>query len=220
MKEFKMEELQEDLLLSLHTRFPNTIDDYAILHVDDISLEKGKAHGCIYSGNASITNDNKKIKLDFGIWFSVYCQAYSEPNIRPDIESYLTGKYGKIQEISDSAPDLTLKAAILLDIHDPKLFEEDPKKRKYFDSNWYVFYTNKGNAILSKRGWFGTYVYDDKLVMRPATDNDWINLGDGIIEIKEGLKIVHSVGTGEDLVKDFIEASYYENTEPNMYVKL
>jgi len=125
-----------------------------------------------------------------------------------------------MQKISDDIPDLTLEAVTLLNMPDPKLFEKDPKKRKYFDSSWYVFYTDKENAILSKRGWFDTYVYDDKLVMRPATDNDWINLGDGIIEIKEGLKIVHSVGTGEDLVKDFIEASYYENTEPNMYVKL
>ena len=41
---FKLEDLQEDLLLNLHTKYPNTIDDNATLSVMELGYEKGKAH--------------------------------------------------------------------------------------------------------------------------------------------------------------------------------
>ena len=41
---FKLEDLQEDLLLNLHTKYPNTINDHAILSVGELGYEKGKAH--------------------------------------------------------------------------------------------------------------------------------------------------------------------------------
>ena len=73
MEEFRIENLAEDLLLDLHTKFPNTIDDDARLLVGELGYEKGKAHGCIYSGNASIINEKKGIQLDFGIRLYQIC---------------------------------------------------------------------------------------------------------------------------------------------------
>lgn len=224
MQEFKMEQLQEDLLLSLHNRFPNTIDDNAKLYVEELRLEKGKAHGCIYSGKASIINEKKGISLDFKIWFDVYCDAYSVPNIRPNIGSYLTGEYGKIQSIRDNIPKLGLETAILLNVPEPKkMFEDDPKKKNYFDAYWHVFKTDKENYVLSKEGWFGTYVYDPIPGMRPARNDEWINLGNGISKLKEELNIVRSDDPSDpfkNVVKEFMIKRYNEKIAPDMYVEL
>lgn len=219
MQEFKMEQLQEDLLLSLHESFPNTIDDNAKLLVGGLGFEKGKAHGCIYSGDASIINEKKGIKLNFSIWFSVYCEAYEAPNIKPNIETYLTGEYIKIQGTSSSVPELDLKTVILLNVPESeKMFEDDPKKKKYFDAYWHTFETDKGNYILSKEGWFDVYVYDPVPGMRPARDDEWVDLGDGRRKLKEGLEMVSAFD--KNLVKEFMIKRYNEKIAPDMYVEL
>lgn len=224
MQEFKMEQLQEDLLLSLHNRFPNTIDDNAKLFVEELGFEKGKAHGCIYSGKASIINEKKGIRLNFKIWFSVYCEAYEAPDVKPNIDTYLTGEYIKIQGTSLSRPELDLDAVILLNVPESKkMFEEDPKKKTYFDAYWYVFATDQGNSVLSKEGWFGTYVYDPVPGMRLARDDEWINLGDGKSKLKEGLEMVRSDDPSDpfkNLVKEFMIKRYQEKIAPDMYVEL
>ncbi len=216
-KEFKLEDLNEDLLLDLHKEFPNTIDDNAILYVGGIGYEKGKAHGCIYSGSSYIINEKKGIRLNFNIWFSVYCEPYGAPDIKPNIESYLTGKYHKIQSVSYERPGLSLDAVILLNVPEPKMhFEEDPKKKNYFDRYWHVFQTDKGNYILSKEGWFGTYIYDPVLGMRQTTSEDMIDLGNGSSQLKEGLgKFIDS-----DDVKEFITKKYYNKINPELFVEL
>lgn len=219
-KEFKLENVKEDLLLDLHTRFPNTIGDDAKLFVEELGFEKGKAHGCIYSGNASIINKKKGIKLDFSIWFSVYCEAYTAPDIKPNIEAYLTGEYIKIQKTSLSMPELGLKGVTLLNVVEPKIFEDDPRKKKYFDAYWHTFETDKGNYILSKEGWFDFYVYDKELGMRPVRDNEWIDLEDGRRKLKEGLEMVESFDISKDPKKEFMIKKYYERITPEMYIEL
>lgn len=221
-KEFKMENLEENLLLDLHTKYPNTIDDDARLFVgfvSELTFEKGKAHGCIYSGKAQIINEKKGIRLDFGIWLDVYCEAYSTPEVEPKIDSYLTGKYKELQKIRLPAPKLDLRAVVLLNVPEPdNILKAKPTEQRYFDAFWYVFSTDKGNYVLSKEGWFGTWIYDKKLGMRPATDDDWVDLGDGRQQIKPGLEIVHKFG--EEPVKEFIIKKYYEKINPDMYIEL
>lgn len=218
-KEFKMENLEENLLLDLHTKYPNTIDDDARLFVGELTFEKGKAHGCIYSGKAQIINEKKGIRLDFGIWLDVYCEAYSTPEVEPKIDSYLTGKYKELQKIRLPAPKLDLRAVVLLNVPEPdNILKAKPTEQRYFDAFWYVFSTDKGNYVLSKEGWFGTWIYDKKLGMRPATDDDWVDLGDGRQQIKPGLEIVHKFG--EEPVKEFIIKKYYEKINPDMYIEL
>ncbi len=56
--------------------------------------------------------------------------------------------------------------------------------------------------------------------MRPANDDDWIDLGDGKQQIKPGLEIATSFELGKDLVKDFLRKKYYEKINPEMYVEL
>jgi hypothetical protein len=216
-KTFKLEDLQEDLLLNLHTKYPNTIDDNAILYVGELGYEKGKAHGCIYSGKVYITNEKKGIRLNFKIWFSVYCAPYGMPDIKPNIDSYLTGKYQKIQSVSYEEPELGLDAVILLNIPEPKThFDIEPKNRNYFDAYWHTFQTEKGNYILSKEGWFGTYVYDPILGMRDTTSEDFIDLKNGSSQLKEGLgKFIDS-----DEVREFIKQKYYNGLTPEMFVEL
>jgi len=224
MQEFKMEQLQEDLLLNLHNSFPNTIDDDAKLLVGKLGFEKGKAHGCIYSGEASIINEKKGIRLDFGIWLDVYCEAYSTPDIRPNIESYLTGEYGKIQSIRSNVPKLGLKAVVLLNIPESKkMFEQDPKKKSYFDAYWHVFETDKGNRVLSKEGWFGIYVYDPVSGIRPVRNDEWVDLGDGRSKLKEGLEMVKSGDPSDpfkNIPKEFMAKKYQEKIAPETYVEL
>lgn len=225
MQEFKIEQLQEDLLLSLHKRFPNTIDDNAKLFVEEIGFEKGKAHGCIYSGKASIINEKKGIRLNFKIWFSVYCEAYTAPNIKPNIETYLTGEYIKIQETSSSVPELDLDAVVLLNIPESKkMFEDDPKKKTYFDGYWHVFKTDKGNYVLSKEGWFGFYVYDSVVGMRLAREDEWVDVpSEKGRKLKEGLEMVRSDDPSDpfkNLVKEFMARRYQEKIAPDMYVEL
>lgn len=216
-KTFKLENLQEDLLLELHTKYPNTIDDYAILSVPELGYEKGKAHGCIYSGSAIITNEKKGIRLNFKIWFSVYCEPYSQPDTVPNIESYLTGKYHKVQHVSYEEPGLGLDAVVLLNVPESQMhFNEDPKKKKYFDAYWHVFITDKGNSILSKEGWFGTFIYDKVLGMRETTDRDMIDLGNGQYRLKEGLgKFIDS-----EEVKEFMKQKYYNRINPELFLEL
>lgn len=61
------------------------------------------------------------------------------PDIRPNIESYLTGKYQKIQSVSYTEPGLSSDAVILLNIPEPKMhFDIDPRHRKYFDVYWHT----------------------------------------------------------------------------------
>ncbi len=224
-KEFKMENLEDYLLLDLHTKYPNTIDDNAQLFVGELTLEKGKAHGCIYSGKAQIINEMKGIRLDFGIWLDVFCDAYSTPEIEPNIDTYLTGKYKTLQKIRLPAPQLDLKAVVLLNIPEPKnTFKAKPIEQRYFDAYWHVFEnTNisqeKGNYILSKEGWFGTWLYDEKLGMRPANDNDWIDLGEKR-KLRHGLEIATSFEINKDPVKDFLREKYYEKINPEMYIEL
>lgn len=225
MQEFKMEQLQEDLLLSLHNRFPNTIDDNAKLFVEEIGFEKGKAHGCIYSGKASIINEKKGIRLNFKIWFSVYCDAYTAPNIKPNIETYLTGEYIKIQETSISRPELGLDAVILLNVPESKkMFEDDPKKKTYFDAYWHAFKTDKENYVLSKEGWFGFYVYDSVVGMRLAREDEWVDVpSEKGQKLKEGLEMVRSDDPSDpfrNLVKEFMAKRYQEKMAPDMYVEL
>lgn len=189
VKEFKLEDLHEDLLLDLHKKFPNTIDDNARFLVEDLRYEKGKAHGCIYSGKAKIINLQKGIELDFTLWFDVYTMPYCVPDIVPTIETYLTGQYAKIAKLRGPVPEMGLEAVILLNVREPSFTEQikqKPQDKRYFDAHWHVFETDKGNKVLSKEGWFGTYVYDAKLGMRPATDEDWIDLKDGWKKIKDG----------------------------------
>ena len=220
-KEFKLEDLNEDLLLDLHKKYPNTIDDNARLFVGTLGFEKGKAHGCIYSGKAQITNEMKGIRLNFGIWLDVFCEAYSTPEIEPNIDTYLTGKYTAIQKIRTPAPELDLKAVELLNVKEPKnVLKAEPIEKRYFDAYWHVFETDEGHRVLSKEGWYGTYVYDEKLGMRPANDNDWIDLGDGRQQIKSGLKMVTSFELNEDPIKDFLRKKYYEKINPEMYIEL
>ncbi len=216
-KIFKLEDLQDDLLLGLHTKYPNTIDDNAILYVEELGYEKGKAHGCIYSGKVYITNEKKGIKLNFKIWFSVYCEAYEVPDIKPNIESYLTGKYQKIQSVSYTTPTLGLDSVTLLNVPEPERhFSADPKSKKYFDAYWHTFQTEKGNYILSKDGWFGTYIYDPVLGMRQTTPEDMIDLGNGSYQLKPSLgKFIDS-----DEVKEFIKQKYYNKIDPEMFVEL
>lgn len=220
MEEFKMEQLHEDLLLDLHTRFPNTIDDNAKLFGGRFGFEKGKAHGCIYSGKVSIINEKKGIQLDFKIWFSVYCEAYQTPEIKPNIESYLTGEYFKIQKASINIPGLGLEAVVLLNIPKARPFEDDPKKKNYYDAYWYVFETDEGHTVLSKEGWFGTYVYDKKFGMRPATEEDWVDIGDGRKKLREGLEIVRDIEPFKSLIKEFMMKKYTEKITPDMYIEL
>lgn len=216
-KTFKLEDLQENLLLNLHTEYPNTIDDNAILSVGELGYEKGKAHGCIYSGDTYITNEKKGIKLDFRIWFSVYCEAYEAPKTKPNIESYLTGKYQKIQHVSYEEPTLSLGGITLLNVPEPKTyFHNLPKDERYFDAYWHVFQTEKGNYILSKEGWFGTFIYDPVLGMRQTTSEDMIDIGNGTSRLKKGL------GTfiDSDDVKEFIKKKYHSGLTPEMFVEL
>ena len=220
-KEFKMENIEENLLLDLHTRYPNTIDDNARLLAGKLGYEKGKAHGCIYSGKAQIINEIKGIELNFSIWFSVYCEAYGAPEIEPDVESYLTGNYKNIQSVSYDKPSLGLKFINLLNIKEQKhVFDPKPTDRKYFDAYWHVFETDNRNYVLSKNGWFDSWVYDKKLGMRPTNEKDWTNLGDGRRQIKTGLEIVQSFKIGEDPVRDFLRDMYYQKINPEMYVEL
>jgi hypothetical protein len=220
-KEFKMENLEENLLLDLHTKYPNTIDDNARLFVGTLGFEKGKAHGCIYSGKAQIINKAKGIRLDLGIWLDVFCEAYSTPEIEPNIDTYLTGKYATLQKIRLPAPKLDLKAVILLNVPEPEnVFKAKHIEQRYFDTYWHVFDTTKGNYVLSKEGWFGTWLYDEKLGMRPANDNDWIDLGDEKRQLKPGLEIVTSFELNKDPKKDFLREKYYEKINPDMYVEL
>lgn len=222
MQEFKMEQLQEDLLLSLHKRFPNTVDDNAKLSVEELSYEKGKAHGCIYSGKASIINEKKGIRLNFKIWFSVYCEPYGAPNIKPKIEAYLTGEYIKIQKTSLNIPELDLDAVILLNVPESKkMIEEDPKKKKYFDAYWHAFETDQGSYVLSKEGWFGTYIYDKVRGMRSAKDDEWVDVPgkEGWKQLKEGLERVESESF-TDKVKVFMAKKYQEKIDLDMYVAL
>ncbi len=216
-KIFKLEDLQDDLLLGLHTKYPNTIDDNAMLYVEELGYEKGKAHGCIYSGSVYITNEKKGIRLNLKIWFSVYCDPYGTPDIKPNIESYLTGKYQKIQSVSYTEPELSLNAVILLNIPEPKTyFHVDPKYKNYFDAYWHTFQTENGNYILSKEGWFGTYIYDPVLGMRDTTPEDMIDLGNGSYQLKPSLgKFIDS-----DEVKEFIKQKYYNKIDPEMFVEL
>ncbi len=216
-KKFKLENIQEDLLLDLHKEYPNTIDDDAILYVRELGYEKGKAHGCIYSGNAYIVNEKKGIKLEFRIWFSVYCDPYGTPDTIPDVESYLIGKYQNIQRVSYIKPGLGLEAVVLLNVPEPSMyFDVDPKNKRYFDAHWHTFQTKKGNYILSKEGWFGTYIYDSVLGMRQTTSEDMVNLGNGSFKLKEGLgKFIDS-----DDVKEFMKKKYYNKINPEMFVEL
>jgi hypothetical protein len=215
--EFKLEELQEDLLLSLHNRFPKTIDDDAILEVSELGYEKGKAHGCIYSGKASIVNKKKGIQLNFKIWFSVYCEPYEPPKTVPNIESYLTGKYQKIQNVSYQIPELSLDGVILLNVPESKsLFTDEPKEKRYFDAYWHTFKTEKGNYVLSIEGWFGPYIYDKVKGIRHTTHDDFIDLGDGSSQLKEGLgNFIDS-----DDVKKIMEEKYYNKIDPDLFVEL
>ena len=220
-KEFKMEDLEENLLLDLHTKYPNTIDDNARLLVGELGYEKGKAHGCIYSGKVQIINKVKGIRLDFGIWLDVFCEAYSTPEVEPNIDTYLTGKYTTLQKIRLPSPELDLKAVVLLNITEPEnVFKVEPSEQRYFDAYWHVFDTTKGSYVLSKEGWFGTWLYDERLGMRPANDNDWIDIGDGKRQIKSGLEIATSFEIGKDPVKDFLRQKYYEKINPEIYVEL
>ena len=110
---------------------------------------------------------------------------------------------------------------VLLNLQEPKnVFEAKPIEKRYFDAYWHVFETDEGHKVLSKEGWFGTYVYDEKLGMRPATDNDWIDLGNGNKQIKSGLEIVTSFELNKDPKKDFLREKYYEKINPEMYVEL
>lgn len=221
VKEFKLEDLNEDLLFDLHEKYPNTINDNARLFVGTLGFEKGKAHGCIYSGKAQIINETKGVRLNFGIWLDVFCEAYSTPEIEPNIETYLTGKFATIQKIRTPVPELDLKAVELLNVKEPKnVLKAKPIEKRYFDAYWHVFDTTKGNYVLSKEGWCGTYVYDEKLGMRPTNDNDWVDLGDGKRQIKHGLEIVTSFELNKNLVKDFLREKYYEKLNPEMYVEL
>lgn len=223
MQEFKMEQLQEDLLLSLHNRFPNTIDDNAKLFVEELYYEKGKAHGCIYSGKASIINEKKGIRLDFDIWFDVYCDPYSAPDIKPNIKSYLSGEFAKVEKIRGPIPEIGLKAVILLNVPESeKMFEHDPKKKRYFDAHWYAFEADKGNYVLSKEGWSGTYIYDKELGMRPAREDEWVDAPGkkGWRKLKEGLEMVTSPDPFKSLVKEFMVKRYQEKIAPDMYVEL
>lgn len=221
VKEFKLETLQEDLLLSLHTKYPNTIDDNARFFVEDLRYEKGKAHGCIYSGKAEIINQIKGIELDFDIWFDVYCEAYAAPDVEPTIETYLTGQYAKIQKVRSPVPEMGLKTVILLNVPEiPPWDRKTIQEKRHFDAYWHVFEVPKGNKILSKEGWFETYVYDAKLGMRPTTDDDWVDLKDGWRKIKEGLEMVRETEAFKNPVKEFIMKKYYEKINPEMYVEL
>lgn len=90
-----------------------------------------------------------------------------------------------------------------------------PEEQNYFDAHWYVFYTDKGNAVLSKQGWFGTYVYDPELGMRPVKDDELVDVPGkpGWREPKEGVKIVRSEDPKDrfrDLVNEFMIQRYYE----------
>lgn len=216
-KTTKLENIQEDLLLDLHNKYPSTIDDNATLSVEELGYEKGKAHGCIYSGKAYIINEKKGIRLNFKIWFSVYCEPYGKPDTVPNIESYLTGKYQKIQSVSYTEPELDLDAVILLNIPEPTThLHIEPKNRNYFDAYWHTFQTDKGNYVLSKEGWFGTYIYDSVLGMRDTTSEDFIDLGNGSSQLKEGLgKFVDS-----DDVREFIKQKYYNQITQEMFVEL
>ena len=139
------------------------------------------------------------------------------PDIRPNIESYLTGKYQKIQSVSYTEPGLSLDAVILLNVPEPKThFYIDPKNRNYFDAYWHTFQTPKGNYILSKEGWFGTYIYDPTLGMRDTTSEDMVDLGNGSSQLKEGLgKFIDS-----DDVREFVKKKYYNGLSPEMFVEL
>lgn len=216
-KSFKMENLQEDLLLSLHTKFPNTIDDNAILSVAELGYEKGKAHGCIYSGNAHITNVKKGIGLNFKIWFSVYCEPYSIPDTVPNVASYLTGKYQEIQRTSDNIPELAIDSVELLNVPEPKtIFTDEPTLKRYFDGYWHLFETEKENYVLSKEGWFGEYVHDKNVGIRKTTPEDMIDLGNGSSQLKPHLgKFVDS-----EEVKDFIKRKYYNKIDKDLFVEL
>lgn len=213
-KEFKFEDLNEDLLLDLHKKFPNTIDDNAKLLVEDIRYEKGKAHGCIYSGEAKIINLQKAIELDFELWFDVYTMPYCAPDKVPTIDTYLTGQYAKIAKLRGPTPEIGLKAVILSNVL------EFPQGIRYFDAYWYVFETDTGHKVLSKDGWFGTYVYDTKLGMRPAIDEDWIDLKDGWKKIREGLEMVTTTETFKNPVKEFMIKRYTEKLTPDLYIEL
>lgn len=220
-KEFKFEDLQEDLLLDLYKKFPNTIDDNARLLVEEIKYEKGKAHGCIYSGKAKITNQQKGIELEFDLWFDVYTMSYCAPEIVPTIETYLTGQYAKIEKLSEPIPTIGLEAVILLNIPKSSYFVSlKPQERRYFDAHWHVFETDEGHKVLSKEGWFGTYVYDAELGMRPTTDKDWINLKEGRKKLREGLELVKEAEYPKNPVKEFIMKKYNEKITPDMYVEL
>ncbi len=62
-KEFKLEDLQEDLLLDLYKKFPNTIDDNARFIVEDLKYEKGKA-----TKKPKFDNGNKRLWTN--MWYS------------------------------------------------------------------------------------------------------------------------------------------------------
>lgn len=221
-QEFKIEELQEDLLLGLHKMFPNTIDDNAKMYVAELRYEKGKAHGCIYSGKTTIQNKEKGIRLDFELWFDVYCFSYSPPDIKPDIRTYLTGEYAKLAKLRGPVPEMGLKAVILLNIPEPPSLSPAPKDQRYFDAYWYVFETPKGNYVLSKEGWFGTYVYDKKLGMRPARNDEWVDIPDkvGWKKLKDGLEMVQSKEAFKEPVKEFMIKRYEQKIVPDLYVEL
>lgn len=220
-KEFKLEDLNEDLLLDLHKKFPNTIDDNSRLSVEDLRYEKGKAHGCIYSGNAKIINQQKGIELDFELWFDVYTMPYCVPDIVPTIDTYLTGQYAKIAKLRGPVPEIGLNAVILLNTPEPKFFEKSKvQDQRYFDAHWYVFETDEGHKVLSKEGWSETYVYDTKLGMRPAIDKDWVDLKDGWKKIREGLEMVVETEAFKNPIKEFMIKRYTEKLAPDMYVEL
>ena len=69
---------------------------------------------------------------------------------------------------------------------------------------------------MSKEGWFGTYIYDPTLGMRDTTSEDFIDLGNGSSQLKEGLgKFIDS-----DDVKEFIKQKYYNGLTPEMFIEL
>ncbi len=122
-----------------------------------------------------------------------------------------------MQHVSYEQPTLDLDAVVLLNVPEPKMyFDEDPRHKNYFDAYWHTFQTDKGNYVISKEGWFGTYIYDSKFGMRHTTSEDMIDLGNGSSRLKEGLgKFVDS-----DDVKEFMKQKYYNKINPEMFLEL
>lgn len=80
----------------------------------------------------------------------------------------------------------------------------------------HTFQTPKGNYVLAKDGWFGTFVYDPAFDIRPTTSEDMIDLGNGSSQLKEELgKFVNS-----DDVKEFTKQKYYNKLTPEIFLEL